>query len=81
MFMTLPTLFTSTFARFYIGGLSAAGLSALSSMLGFTKRKNVQRQETIEGQVRVSTVKKDGPDFGDLKVSQCLQVRMFLLSL
>eukprot|EP00624_Nannochloropsis_granulata_P005003 evm.model.NODE_35309_length_51595_cov_30.695145.14 len=54
-------------------GLSAAGLSALSSMLGFTKRKNVQRQETIEGQVRVSTVKKDGPDFGDLKVSQCLQ--------
>ncbi|GAB5034040.1 wd40-repeat protein [Nannochloropsis oceanica] len=54
-------------------GLSAAGLSALSSMLGFTKRKSVQRQDTIEGQVRVSTVKKDGPDFGDLKVSQCLQ--------
>jgi len=44
-------------------------------MLGFTKRKDVQRQDTIEGQVRVSTVKKDGPDFGDLKLSQCLQVR------
>ena len=47
-------------------------------MLGFTKRKDVQRQDTIEGQVRVSTVKKDGPDFGDLKLSQCLQVRSLL---
>lgn len=44
-------------------------------MLGFTKRKDVLRQDTIEGQVRVSTVKKEGPDFGDLKLSQCLQVR------
>jgi hypothetical protein len=44
-------------------------------MLGFTKRKDVQRQDTIAGQVRVSTVKKDGPDFGDLKLSQCLQVQ------
>lgn len=51
----------------------------MSSMLGFNKRKDVLRQDTIEGQVRVSTVKKDGPDFGDLKLSQCLQVRFEVL--
>ena len=45
----------------------------MSSMLGLNKRKDVARPETIEGQVRVSTVKKEGPDFGDLKLSQCLQ--------
>lgn len=54
---------------------ASAGLSALSSMLGLAKRKDVGKQEAIEGQVRVTTAKKDGPDFGDLKLAQCLQVR------
>ncbi len=54
---------------------ASAGLSALTSMLGLTKRRDVGKQEAIEGQVRVTTAKKDGPDFGDLKLSQCLQVR------
>lgn len=60
--------------RHVSGGMSASGLSALSSMLGLAKRKDVGKQEAIEGQVRVTTAKKDGPDFGDLKLAQCLQV-------
>lgn len=65
-----------TLALHVAGGMSAsAGLSTLSSMLGLAKRKDVGKQEAIEGQVRVTTAKKDGPDFGDLKLAQCLQVR------
>lgn len=58
----------------------SGGMGKISSKLsnalhfgGFRRRASIP-QQNIEGHVRVTAVKKEAPDFPDLKMAQCIQV-------